>query len=333
MVDIDGHGLTEADRSVLAHPLTGGVILFARNFDSPAQLRSLVADIHAVKTPSLIVAVDQEGGRVQRFREGFTRIPPMRAFGELYRQQPYLAVQRAEDCGWVLGCELRDVGIDLDFAPVIDLDYGGSEVIGDRAFAADPTAVSQLAGALISGLHSAGVASCIKHFPGHGYVTADSHLELPVDSRSREQFETDLKPFRRLVSRARSVMTAHLVASCEDAELVSFSTRWVSRILRHELGFTGVVFSDDLSMKGADCDGGIRAKVARAVAAGCDFLPICNDRDAVLELYDDPPELNGSPAIARLRAAHSPSESYQNTKRYAVFKEFISLREQSSNGP
>ncbi len=333
MVDVDGYALTDADRNVLAHPLTGGVILFTRNYENPQQLRSLVAEIHAIKDPSLIVAVDQEGGRVQRFRDGFTRIPPMRAFGELYEQQPHLAVQRAEDCGWVLGCELRDVGIDLDFAPVIDLDYGGSEVIGDRAFAANPNTVSQLAGALLSGLHSAGIATCIKHFPGHGYVIADSHLELPVDSRSREQFEIDLEPFRQLACRARSVMTAHLVAQCEDAELVSFSARWVRQILRHELGFTGVVFSDDLSMKGADCDGGIQAKVARAIQAGCDFLPICNDRDAVLELYEQPPSLTGSPKLAQLRSVYSSPENYENTKRYEVFREFISHLEQSTNGP
>ncbi len=332
MVDIEGHDLTDADRRILAHPLTGGVILFTRNFDSPDQLRALVSDIRAARTPSLIVAVDQEGGRVQRFRQGFTRIPPMRNFGKLYDDQPYLALQRAEDCGWVIGCELREMGIDLDFAPVVDLDYGVSEVIGDRAFSADPQAVTVLAGAIMSGLHSAGISSCIKHFPGHGFVTADSHAELPVDGRSLDEFEADLLPFRRLLSRAPSVMTAHLVAQCEDSEPVSFSPRWVNHKLRSELGFGGVVFSDDLSMKGADCEGGILAKVTRAYAAGCDFLPVCNDREAVVELFEQAPDIMGSPKLARLRSVCPPPENFRNTKRFRAFADFLALNEGVSHG-
>ncbi len=324
MVDIDGFELTEADRVVLAHPLTGGVILFSRNYRSKDQLAALVTDIRALRLPSLIVAVDQEGGRVQRFREGFTRMPPMRFFGKLYEKQSHLALQRAEDCGWVLGSELREMGIDLNFAPVIDLDYGVSEVIGDRAFSNDAERVSHLASAVMAGLHSAGLATCIKHFPGHGFVTADSHHELPVDERDRAQFEVDLRPFRQLAARARSVMTAHLIAKCEDQELVSFSKRWVTGILREELGFKGVVFSDDLSMKGVDCEGGIHAKVARTLQAGCEFLPICNDREAVLELYDAAPVHVGSPRLKSLRAGPAISNSYKNTKRYTNFIEFIS---------
>ncbi|MFK8030530.1 MAG: beta-N-acetylhexosaminidase [Gammaproteobacteria bacterium] len=329
MIDVEGLSLEPRDREVLEHPLTGGVILFARNYSSRTQVKALIEEIRHI-APKLIIAVDQEGGRVQRFRDEFTRIPPMRIFGQLYAQSPHAAVQRAEDCGWVLGSELREVGVDLNFAPVVDLDYGMSDVIGDRAFSSNADAVIELAAALMGGLHSAGISSCIKHFPGHGFVAADSHLELPVDNRNRAELDVDLKPFKKLLS-ARSVMTAHLVASCEDNELVSFSKRWVSDILRRDLGYKGVIFSDDLSMKGADCDGGIHAKVERALAAGCEFLPVCNDREAVLELYDGVSELNGSPRISSLLATSMPAH-YKTTKRYAAFQEFLSTTDQDQHG-
>ncbi|MEM7082750.1 MAG: beta-N-acetylhexosaminidase [Pseudomonadota bacterium] len=333
MVDVAGFALTDEDREVLGHPLTGGVILFTRNYQNKAQVTALIDEIRSIRSPSLIVAVDHEGGRVQRFREGFSAIPPMREWGRLFARNPDLALQRAEDCGWVMGVELREIGCDVNFAPVVDLDYANSAVIGDRAFDADPVVVTRLARALIGGLHSAGIASCIKHFPGHGFVAGDSHHELPRDTRAWDALRDDLQPFRDLASTARSVMTAHLIAECEADEPVSFSPRWVDGVLREQLRFDGVVFSDDLSMKGADCAGGVVEKVERARAAGCEFMPICNDRAAVLALYAANPAIRVSPRLELLRAqfdVNSRSNSYLKTRRYREFEQYLSTLEREN---
>ncbi|NNF15784.1 MAG: beta-N-acetylhexosaminidase [Gammaproteobacteria bacterium] len=320
MVDIAGLELQPEDHEILAHPLTGGVILFSRNYADPVQLRQLVCDIHKVKSPGLIVAVDQEGGRVQRFRDGFTAIPPMASFGRLFDRDPYRARQLTEDCGWVIASELREAGIDLNFAPVIDLDYGCSEVIGDRAFHREAEVVAALAGALIRGMRSAGIATCAKHFPGHGAIAGDSHLELPTDPRSRADIDRDMEPFRRLIELGvESIMTAHLVVSCLDHDPVSFSTSWLQDILRTRLGFTGIVFSDDLTMEGADCAGGIVEKARRAIAAGCDFLPVCNDRNAVEELYSQTSQMPVGMDFAALRGAVNTLDNFKKTRRYKGF--------------
>lgn len=334
MIDVDGLTLTARDRELLVHPLTGGLILFSRNYANRDQLKQLVQAVRAVNA-QLVIAVDQEGGRVQRFRDGFSAFPPMRAFGALHATHPDLAVQRAEDCGWVLGQELAACDIDLTFAPVVDLDYGASEVIGDRAFAREPADVVALARAFMGGLHCSGTASCIKHFPGHGFVVADSHHELPVDERDEQALEKDLVPFTQLAATARAVMTAHVLAPCVDDKPVSFSSFWVQTRLKGDLGFGGVVFSDDLSMKGADSTGGVEAKVAQALSAGCDFLPICNDREAVERLYRNPPteaeSFSRSAALTRLRRASRPVCDYASTNRYRRFQEFLTQLEHTNH--
>ena len=261
MIDIVGSELSSLDRERLNHPLVGGVILFTRNFSSPNQLKRLCAELHALRTPRLLLAVDHEGGRVQRFRSGFTRLPAMRRCGELWEKDRAAALAAARAIGFVLAAELRAQGIDLSFTPVLDLDYGSSEVIGDRAFHRDPLIVAELADALIEGLRQAGMAACGKHFPGHGYVTADSHVAIPVDQRSRAGLADDMQPYRSL--RLDAVMPAHVIYPQIDGRPAGFSPVWL-KILREEFNFDGVIFSDDLSMQGASVAGGI---VERAQAA------------------------------------------------------------------
>lgn len=307
MIDVEGESLTDQDRALLAHPQVGGVILFSRNYRDPQQLRELVAELHAVKRPPLIVAVDQEGGRVQRFRSGFTRLPPMRRLGEYWDEAPAAALSLATDAGWLMASELRHSGVDLSFAPVLDLDHGVSAVIGDRAFHHHPRAVVELARAFMRGMLAAGMAPVGKHFPGHGAVRGDSHHELPVDPRSLGEIaNTDLLPFQRLARHGLAgVMPAHVRYPAVDEQPAGFSVRWIQGILRGELGFEGAVFSDDLSMSGAHVAGTPAARAEAALTAGCDMLLVCNDREAALEvvhaLADRPPV---PLSIARLIRMH-----------------------------
>ena len=288
MVDVAGTGLTAEDRRVLAHPLVGAVILFTRNFESLTQLESLVADIRAVRNPPLLVAVDHEGGRVQRFRDGFTVLPPQRAIGRAYDLNAEAGRKLAWQCGWLLAAELRAVGVDLSFAPCIDLDYGVSEVIGDRAYHRDPEVVARLAVACMQGMRTAGMAATAKHFPGHGAVVADSHKALPVDRRPLNELTDELLPYRRMIANGlTSVMVAHVLFPEVDAAPAGFSRRWVHQELRWGLGFTGAVFSDDLSMGGAAFAGTVPGRARRAIDAGCDLLPVCNDREAVLATLEE----------------------------------------------
>jgi beta-N-acetylhexosaminidase len=302
MVDVAGTALTADDHRVLAHPLVGSVILFTRNFESVAQLESLVREIRAVRSPPLLVAVDHEGGRVQRFRTGFTELPPQRAIGHAYDLEPEAGRRLAWQCGWLLAAELRAVGIDMSFAPCVDLDYGVSEVIGDRAYHRDPGVVSTLAVACMQGMRSAGMIATAKHFPGHGAVVADSHRNLPVDRRPAAELAGDLAPYRRLIANGlASVMVAHVLFPEVDEAPATFARRWIQQELRWNLGFTGAVFSDDLSMGGAAFAGSVPERARRALAAGCDVLPVCNDRPAVLAALE---ELAGeSDPLSQIRLA------------------------------
>ncbi|TXH12546.1 MAG: beta-N-acetylhexosaminidase [Gammaproteobacteria bacterium] len=281
MIDIAGLQLEALDRERLGHPLVGGVILFARNYASRDQLRQLTSEIHALRCPRLLIAVDHEGGRVQRCRDGFTRLPAMRRLGDLWRHDPENACAAAFAIGYVLAAELRCCGVDLSFTPVLDLDWGHSGVIGDRAFHRDPAVVVALAAQLVAGLRRAGMAACGKHFPGHGWVEADSHLAQPVDERSFSELAVDLEPYRRLSLDA--VMPAHVIYPQVDPRPAGFSPVWLS-LLRHELSFDGVVFSDDLSMAAAGIAGGIVERCRAAWDAGCDALLVCNAADRVGEL-------------------------------------------------
>jgi beta-N-acetylhexosaminidase len=286
MLDVAGTSLTAEDEARLRHPLVGGVILFKRNYESLAQLNQLTASIHALRTPPLLIAVDHEGGRVQRFREGFTKIPAMREFGKIWEAHPHRARHLAQQAGYVLAAELRACGVDFSFAPVLDVDYGTSGVIGDRAFHGDPQAITELAHSLIIGLRQGGMHAVGKHFPGHGYVVADSHLDVPVDDRTFVDIELcDLIPFRRMVGFGlTAVMPAHVIYPKVDSRPAGFSPVWLKDILRGQLGFEGVIFSDDLSMEGATVAGGIVQRAEAALNAGCDMVLVCNRPDLADEL-------------------------------------------------
>ncbi|MEP6943349.1 MAG: beta-N-acetylhexosaminidase [Betaproteobacteria bacterium] len=279
MIDVAGHALGAADRERLAHPLVGGVILFTRNYATPAQLSALTAAIRALRSPAPLIAVDHEGGRVQRFRDGFTPIPPMRSLGKRWDEDVAGAAAEAERLGRLIGGELHAHGVDFSFTPVLDLDYGASSVIGDRALHRNPNAVAHLGVALCRGLQASGMAAVVKHFPGHGFVAADSHHDIPVDPRPLSAIEKDdLVPFGALIrAGVAGVMPAHVIYSEVDAQPAGFSRVWLQDLLRSRYGFDGLVFSDDLSMAGAEGAGDIVARADAARTAGCDMVLVCND--------------------------------------------------------
>ncbi len=286
MLDIAGTTLTPEDEVRLRHPLVGGVILFTRNYQSPRQLTELTAAIHALNSPPLLIAVDHEGGRVQRFRDGFSRIPAMRELGRIWDEHPKRARHLAQQAGYVLASELRACGVDFSFTPVLDVDYGSSSVIGDRAFHSDPEVITELAHGLLQGMRQGGMHTVGKHFPGHGFVSADSHLAIPVDERSYTDIELcDLIPFRRMVNFGlTAVMPAHVIYPKVDKHPAGFSEVWLKRVLRGELGFEGCIFSDDLSMEAATVAGGIVQRAEAALNAGCDMVLVCNRPDLADEL-------------------------------------------------
>ncbi len=296
MLDIAGTSLDDSDRRRLLHQQVGGVILFARNYESPAQLKALVEDIHGLRMPRLVVAVDQEGGRVQRFREGFQKIPPMARLGDLYNEDSGKAIQSAETIAWVMAAELLHYGVDVSFSPVLDIGIPVSQVIGDRAFHRDPESITRLANAWIRGMRKAGMEAVGKHFPGHGSVEGDSHHVMPFDRRSFDQIEVlDLVPFRRVIATHLSgIMMAHVIYDQVDNIAAGYSTRWINDILRKQLGFDGIIFSDDLTMSGAESVGSYTERANKALQAGCDILLVCNSSegaDEVLESlgnYDNP---------------------------------------------
>ncbi len=286
VLGVEGTELTPADRARLAHPLVGGVILFARNYTGSAQLRALTAAIRAVRDPALLVCVDHEGGRVQRFRDGFTAIPPMRTLGELWDRDVAAAADEAERLGTIIARELVAHGVDFSFTPVLDLDFGASTVIGNRAFSDNPNAAAHLAACLRRGLEAGGCAAVGKHFPGHGFVAADSHLEVPVDERPlADLLAHDLVPFAVLAQQGlEAVMPAHVVYPAVDSLPAGYSRIWLQDILRGRLAFDGVIFSDDLGMAGAHTAGDIVGRADAALAAGCDMVLACNEFDAIDDL-------------------------------------------------
>ncbi len=292
MVDVEGTSLIAEDIVRLKHPLVGGVILFARNFKDTDTLKKLCAQIKDLRTPELLIAVDHEGGRVQRFTEGFTKIPPMRSLGKLWDSNPSHACEVAHAIGFVIGSELIDHGLDFSFAPVLDLDYGDSSVIGNRSFHRNPAAVSDLAIALQLGMRDVGMSTVAKHFPGHGYVKADSHHEIPVDERTFEEIKADdMRPFADMASAGLGgVMPAHVIYPKVDSNPAGFSTTWLRDILRAQLRFDGAIFSDDLAMEGASVAGDVIDRAKAAINAGCDMLLLCNSPDQQPALLAGLPE-------------------------------------------
>ncbi len=306
MLDLEGESLTTEETRLLLQPAVGGVILFSRNYCSLEQLAALCRSIHELRSPRLLIAVDHEGGRVQRFRDGFTHLPPAAWYGEQHRRNAALGLRLAEEGGWLMASELRACGVDFSFAPVLDVGHGVSQVIGDRAFSRDPDEVGQLAHAWMKGCHSAGMAVVGKHFPGHGGVEADSHSALPVDVRPIEDIELeDLRPFEHMIqSGMEAIMPAHVIYEKIDPNLAGFSSFWLQHVLRRQLRFQGVIFSDDLNMTAADAAGSYAARAASAVQAGCDMVLICNNRQAALEIVEHLQQHNDPAAHVRLLRMH-----------------------------
>ena len=295
MLDIEGKTLTDSEREILNHPNVGAVILFARNYENPEQVAALIQEIRAARNGEILIAVDQEGGRVQRFQNGFTRLPP----AALYENEPEIA----EVAGWLMAAELLAVGVDFSFAPVLDVDCGVSTIIGNRAFSQKAEKVTQLASDFRRGMNRAGMAATGKHFPGHGAVALDSHLTLPIDERDLDALrDSDLQPFRQLISEGlEGIMPAHVLYSQIDAQPAGFSAFWIQQILRDELRFDGVVFSDDLSMEGAASIGDFSKRAQVALQAGCDMILVCNNPIAAVEVLNFLPIENNPDRERRLQ--------------------------------
>lgn len=322
MLDLEGTELTGEENEILQHPLVGGVILFTRNFTSVEQVTRLVKEIHAVREPRLLISVDHEGGRVQRFREGFSSLPAAGHFGKVYDQDPRKAMVLAEKAGWLMAAELRAVEIDFSFAPVLDVDAGVSEVIGDRAFHHDEKVIVELAHAYMKGMEHAGMAATGKHFPGHGHVAADSHVDIPVDNREyNDIYAHDIIPFKRMIHHGlAAIMPAHVIYSNVDKMPAGFSKVWLQDVLRKRLGFQGVIFSDDLDMKGASVIGdSYTERAIAALEAGCDMVLICNNRKAALEVLENLPDNNDPVAHIRLARMHG--------RKHMTMKQLHSTRE------
>lgn len=316
MLDVAGFELSPEDREILSHPLVGGVILFTRNYDSREQLAHLVEEIHAIRHPQLIVTVDHEGGPVQRFREEFTHLPAMAQLGRLYDHDAERAIRLTGEVGWVLATELRAVGVDHSFTPVLDIEKKGSSVLKGRTFHGDPQVVAELGRRLMSGLQDAGMQATGKHFPGHGGVSGDSHEELPVDSRSYEDiYASDILPFERMIHYGLAgIMPAHVVYDQLDNMPAGFSRFWIQEVLRQRLEFTGVAFSDDLSMAGAHLVGGYTERAEAAMEAGCDVILVCNNRDGVVEVLDNvKPRVN---PVLQVRIAHMHGRKIAGIRKY-----------------
>ena len=312
MLDLDSVEMSPEEREILLNPLVGGVILFTRNFSSVEQITHLVKEIHQLREPRLLVAVDHEGGRVQRFRDGFSSLPAVGHFGEIYKHNPKRAHLLAETAGWLMAAELRAIGVDFSFAPVLDIDYGKSSVIGDRAFHQDSQVITELAHAYTIGMNDAGMAATGKHFPGHGAVVADSHTDIPVDDREyKEIYTNDILPFKRMIHHGiAAIMPAHVIYSKVDKLPAGFSEIWLKDILRKRLAFQGVIFSDDLDMKGASVIGEKYVdRAEKAISAGCDMVLVCNNREGALNVVDNLTGHNDPVAHLRLARMHGKHET------------------------
>ncbi len=314
MLDLEGPSLTSEEREILAHPAVGGVILFTRNYESPGQLSGLVRQIHEVRHPRLLTAVDHEGGRVQRFRDGFTHLPSISMLGALHAHHTERAMHLAETTGWLMASELRAVGVDISFGPVLDIERNISVVMKERCFDSDPQIIAELAHAYVRGMNKAGMEATGKHFPGHGSVCEDSHYEIPVDTRRYEDIYTeDILPFERMIHYGLAgIMPAHVIYEQCDAQPAGFSRFWITNILRGQLGFQGVIFSDDLSMVGAAGAGSFSDRAMLALDAGCDIVLICNDRTGaieVIEAVDEPAHAAAGLRLARMHGRHEISRN------------------------
>ncbi|WP_421861889.1 beta-N-acetylhexosaminidase [Motiliproteus sp.] len=331
MLDLAGFQLTDDEAELLRRPAVGGVILFSRNYRDPQQLIYLTEQIRSVR-PELLLAVDHEGGRVQRFRAGFTRIPAMARLTAYWQQDPAAGLALARDCGWLYASELLAHGLDISFAPILDMDRGISEVIGDRSFGAQAEVVEALAAELMAGMHEAGMATTGKHFPGHGAVAADSHLEMPVDEREYAVIEAeDLRPFARFArpefaldgepALMDAVMPAHVVYSRCDSQPAGFSHFWLQQVLRLQLGFDGMIFSDDLSMAGAEIAGGYAERAEAALQAGCDMVLVCNQPQAAREVLDwlEQQGRLQAPRVLQMKARRHPTmDQLQDEPRWQI---------------
>jgi beta-N-acetylhexosaminidase len=328
MLDVSGTELTSADIELLQHPATGGVILFSRNFESRQQVHRLIGQIHELRTPPLLVAVDQEGGRVQRFRDGFTNLPAPAKILPFAGGHLEKARRVAHELGWLMAAELRSVAADFSFAPVLDLDYGVSEVIGDRAFGQTREQVTALAQAWMMGAREAGMISVGKHFPGHGAVTADSHLELPVDHRrSEEILHVDVYPFRKLIRNGlEGIMPAHVIYDGCDPGLAGFSPYWLKQVLRGQLGFTGVIFSDDLSMQATEEIGDFPRRAQAAIDAGCDIVLVCNNPEAAREVAESLRGYHNPVSMARCVRLHGrPAAGWDQLREQSRWHRAVEL--------
>ena len=333
MIDLQGYEISPEEREWLCHPAVGGVILFTRNYRNKEQLTHLIREIHALKKPKLLVAVDQEGGRVQRFRDDFTEYPPMRCLGEIYDNDPHKGLQLAELLACQLATELREVGVDFTFAPILDLDTGQSIVIGDRAFHSDVDAVTALASKFMLGLRKGGMESVGKHFPGHGSVVADSHFECPIDYRyENDLLLADMVPFQRLVDHGiAGLMSAHVIYEHVDTKPASFSHYWLTRVLRDQIGFEGVIFSDDLTMRGAHVVGDISQRVKVALQAGSDMILLCNSPGDIPTALEQLSDYNNPSSQLRLARFHGKTSEPIANEQKELIKEFIGNYQSNKN--
>ena len=336
MLDLVGTSITSVEREMLLHPQTGGVILFTRNYESPDQISALVKEIHELRTPHLLVAVDHEGGRVQRFREGFTHIPAAAVYGEAYAGDKKQAKKLAHDCGWLMAAECRAVGIDMSFAPVLDIGIGLSGVIGDRAYHSKPEIISQLAHEYMSGMLQAGMAATGKHFPGHGSVKEDSHTAHPVDRRPlNDIMMEDIIPFERMINYGlAAVMPAHVVYPAIDDKPAGYSSIWLQNVLRQRLNFQGVIFSDDLSMEAAGVVGDFANRADQALKAGCDMVLVCNHSEAAQQVLESLEGYSNPASQMRLVRMHGRGEiNRQELMASTKWKKVVDIINQLGDGP
>lgn len=326
MLDLDGLSVSAEEKELLQHPAVGGVILFQRNYADPEQLTELINTIRSYRNP-LLIAVDQEGGRVQRFREGFVRLPPMSSLGEYHVIDPQLAKQLAKTCGWIMASELLAYAIDFSFAPVLDLNCGISQVIGSRAFHTNPDIVIELATAFWQGMRAAGMSGVGKHFPGHGSVAADSHTHIPMDPRPLAEITgQDLKIFAALIQRGiEGIMPAHIIYPDVDDKPAGFSKIWLQNILRDQLGFDGVIFSDDLGMVGASGIGNYAERAKLAIDAGCDMILICNQRQGAYEILAsfDKQSLKFNPRLKNMQRHNVAIQSKETLYRSQTWQDAV----------